>query len=188
MVSFAGTSMVLPNSTISCAARAGVANIAASSNTNKAIPGTRRGKGKFRGTGILLQRDTPGAGAQFRKKRVRWANFMRDIQSSARDIGNSHASVLPSGESRGACSRRWVMHIHAAQASALGNALAGAQDAETAMSLRRARELRDAAVRLKAASFEPIASLPADPDTAAQTVFMIAAWSGGGSAASQPGS
>jgi|HubBroStandDraft_1064217.scaffolds.fasta_scaffold1867748_1 hypothetical protein len=80
------------------------------------------------------------------------------------------------------------MHIHAAQASALGNALAGAQDAETAMSLRRARELRDAAVRLKAASFEPIASLPADPDTAAQTVSMIAAWSGGGSAASQPGS
>ena len=79
------------------------------------------------------------------------------------------------------------MHIHAAQASALGNALAGAQDAETAMSLRRARELRDAAVRLKAASFETISSLPSDPDTAAQTVSMIAAWSGG-SASSQPGS
>jgi hypothetical protein len=80
------------------------------------------------------------------------------------------------------------MHIHAAQASALGNALAGAQDAETTMSLRRARELRDAAVRLKAASFETISSLPADPDTAAQTVSMIAAWSGGGSASSQSGS
>jgi hypothetical protein len=79
------------------------------------------------------------------------------------------------------------MHIHAAQASALGNALAGAQDAETAMSLRRARELRDAAVRLKAASFETISSLPTDPDTAAQTVSMIAAWSGGGSASSQSG-
>ena len=80
------------------------------------------------------------------------------------------------------------MHIHAAQASALGNALAGAQDAETAISLRRARELRDAAVRLKAASFETISNLPADPDTAAQTVSMIAAWSGVGSASSQPGS
>lgn len=80
------------------------------------------------------------------------------------------------------------MHIHAAQASTLGNALAGAQDAETTMSLRRARELRDAAVRLKAASFETISGLPADPDTAAQTVSMIAAWSGGGSASSQFGS
>jgi hypothetical protein len=86
------------------------------------------------------------------------------------------------------------MHIHTAQASALGNALAGAQDAETSMSLRRARELRDAATRLKAASFEVISSLPPDPDTAAQTVSMIAAWasgnpgpgSGAGSAVSQP--
>jgi len=83
------------------------------------------------------------------------------------------------------------MHIHPAQASALGNALAGAQDAETAMSLRRARELRDAATRLKAASFEMNSNIPAnpetdlhtdplyaDPQTAAQTVSMIAAWSG----------
>jgi hypothetical protein len=67
------------------------------------------------------------------------------------------------------------MQIHAAQASALGNALAGAQDAETAMSRRRARELRDAAVRLKVASFKSISNLPADPDTAAQTVSMVAA-------------
>ena len=79
------------------------------------------------------------------------------------------------------------MHIHAAQASALGNALAGAQDAETSLSLRRARELRDAAVRLKAASFESLSSLPADPDTAAQTVSMVAAWSGGGSASNPSG-
>ena len=79
------------------------------------------------------------------------------------------------------------MHIHTAQASALGNALAGAQDAETSMSLRRARELRDAATRLKATSFEVISSLPADPDTVAQTVSMVAAWSGGGSG-SGPGS
>ena len=78
------------------------------------------------------------------------------------------------------------MHIHTAQASALGNALAGAQDAETSMSLRRARELRDAATRLKAASFEVISSLPADPDTAAQTVSMVAAWAGGSSSPSQP--
>lgn len=84
------------------------------------------------------------------------------------------------------------MHIHAAQASALGNALAGAQDAETAMSLRRARELRDAATRLKAASFEMNSNIPAnpetdlhtDPQTAAQTVSMIAAWSGSGQAGS----
>ena len=66
------------------------------------------------------------------------------------------------------------MHIHSAQASAVGNALAGAQDAETSMSLRRARELRDAAARLKAASFEIGASIPqgseSDPETAAQTV------------------
>jgi hypothetical protein len=84
------------------------------------------------------------------------------------------------------------MHIHAAQASALGNALAGAQDAETAMSLRRARELRDAATRLKAASFEMNSNIPAnpetdlhtDPQTAAQTVSMIAAWSGSGQSSS----
>ena len=77
------------------------------------------------------------------------------------------------------------MHIHATQASALGNALAGAQDAETSMSLRRARELRDAAIRLKAASFEVISSLPADPETAAQTVSMVTAWAGGNATSAQ---
>jgi hypothetical protein len=73
------------------------------------------------------------------------------------------------------------MHIHAAQANALGNALAGAQDSETALSMRRARELRDAALRLKAASLEIHNNIPQNPesdaDTAAQTVSMISAWS-----------
>ncbi|HEX4322984.1 MAG TPA: hypothetical protein VHZ52_18865 [Acidobacteriaceae bacterium] len=76
------------------------------------------------------------------------------------------------------------MHIHAAQASALGNALAGAQDSETAVSMRRARELRDAATRLKAASLEIHTQIPEhdpnqDQETAAQTISMVTAWSGG---------
>lgn len=78
-------------------------------------------------------------------------------------------------------------HPCSPRASALGNALAGAQDAETAISRRRARLLRDAAVRLKAACFKTISNLPADPDTAAQTASMVAAWSGGGSSSSQTG-
>lgn len=84
------------------------------------------------------------------------------------------------------------MHIHTTQASALGNALTAAQDAETAMSLRRARELREAATRLKAASFEAgsdiSSELQTDPETTAQTVSMVAAWSGGDSAAGQSAS
>jgi hypothetical protein len=66
------------------------------------------------------------------------------------------------------------MHIHSTQTSALGNALAGAQDAETALSLKRARELRDAATRLRAASFEMSSDIPENPET----VSMVAAWSG----------
>jgi hypothetical protein len=70
------------------------------------------------------------------------------------------------------------MHIHAAQASALGNALAGAQDAETTLSMRRARELRDAALRLKAASLEVYTNIPQNPETDSEAVAMISAWSG----------
>ena len=99
------------------------------------------------------------------------------------------------------------MHVHASQASALGNSLAGAQAAETAMSVRRARELRDAATRLKAIAMEVSPSLNTQPQTVAstdsravnrvasqagpsgdqaadpQTVQMIAAWTGGYGAA-----
>ena len=76
------------------------------------------------------------------------------------------------------------MHIHSAQASALGNALSGAQSAETAVSMRRARELRDAATRLKAASLEINTQIPEhdpnqDQETVAQQIAMINAWSGG---------
>ena len=84
------------------------------------------------------------------------------------------------------------MHIHSAQANALGNTLAAAQNAETAMSLRRARELRDAAVRLKAASLDMSSNLHSelstDPETAAQTVSMVTAWTGGESASGQSSS
>lgn len=83
------------------------------------------------------------------------------------------------------------MHIRTTQASALGNALAAAQDAETAMSLRRARELRETAARLKAMSFETgfdiSSELQIDSETAAQTVSMITAWSGGDSSAARSG-
>jgi len=46
------------------------------------------------------------------------------------------------------------MHIHTTQANAQGNALAGAVAQESAISLRRARELREAAAKLKAISTE----------------------------------
>jgi hypothetical protein len=46
------------------------------------------------------------------------------------------------------------MHIHTTQANAQGNALAGAIAEETATSLRRARELRETAAKLKAISTE----------------------------------
>src|SRR5271166_162624 len=94
------------------------------------------------------------------------------------------------------------MHIHASQASALGNSLAGAQAAETALSMRRARELRDAASRLRAIAMDVSPVFTAHPQTVAptdsggsrrispqtqtspdspsdpQTMQMIAAWSG----------
>jgi len=85
------------------------------------------------------------------------------------------------------------MHIHTTQASAAGNALAGAQAAETAMSLRRARELRDAATKLKAASFDFGSGIPQDPLSESQTgvpadaqaVSLVSAWAGGSSASGQ---
>lgn len=84
------------------------------------------------------------------------------------------------------------MHVHTTQAGALGNALAAVQDAETAMSLRRARELREAAARLKAMSFEAGSDISSElqmaPETAAQTASMITAWSGGDSSAARSGS
>jgi len=46
------------------------------------------------------------------------------------------------------------MHIHTTQANAQGSALAGAIAEETAISLRRARELRETAAKLKAISAE----------------------------------
>jgi hypothetical protein len=80
------------------------------------------------------------------------------------------------------------MHIHTTQASAAGNALAGAQAAETAMSLRRARELREAAAKLKA-SFDLGSAVHHDPlsdaQADAQTVSLVSAWAGGSSASSQ---
>lgn len=84
------------------------------------------------------------------------------------------------------------MHIHTTQASALGNTLSTAQDAETAMSLRRARELREAATRLKAASFgagsDISSEMQVDQETTEQTVSMITAWFGGDSPATRSGS
>jgi hypothetical protein len=75
------------------------------------------------------------------------------------------------------------MHIHALPASAAGDALAGAQAAETAMAVRRARELQEAASKLKAASFE----ISLDPGADAETVAMVGAWSGTGSGGAQSG-
>lgn len=73
------------------------------------------------------------------------------------------------------------MHIHTMAASASGNALAGAQATETAMALRRARELREAGQKLKAESILVSGDLPQDPDT----VAMVTAWSGGNAASGQ---
>jgi len=75
------------------------------------------------------------------------------------------------------------MHFHATQVSASGDGLAGFQAAQTAMALRRARELRDAATRMKAGSreFQDVEpGLALDSESAAQSVSMIAAWAGGG--------
>jgi hypothetical protein len=93
------------------------------------------------------------------------------------------------------------MHIHSAQASGTGSALAGAQAAETAQSLRRARELRDAATKLRAASFDFGSGIPkdtlndprvapptesqADPQSSAQNSSLVSAWAGGWAASNQ---
>lgn len=73
------------------------------------------------------------------------------------------------------------MHIHMNPANMGVNGLAGAQSAETAAALRRARELRDAASKLKAGSLEVVADIDTDPET----VAMITAWARGGSASNQ---
>ena len=69
----------------------------------------------------------------------------------------------------GEVEREVGMHIHASQTSALGNAMAGAPAEETAMSLRRARELRDAATRLKAIAMDVSPDFTAHPQGVAPT-------------------
>lgn len=81
------------------------------------------------------------------------------------------------------------MHIHMNPAVNGANALSSAQSVETATALRRARELREAASRLKAGSL----GISPDGTTDPETVAMITAWAGGGSARNkstqnQPGS
>lgn len=63
------------------------------------------------------------------------------------------------------------MHIHGHQPSVSGNPLAGAHAAEKATALKRARELREAAVKLKATS------QGSEPDA----VRMIGRWHQGAS-------
>jgi hypothetical protein len=78
------------------------------------------------------------------------------------------------------------MHMHTVAASAAGNSLAGAAlAAETALATRRARELREAGRKLKAASLEAgvqfAEQLQTDPQTAAQAGTMICAIAGSNS-------
>jgi hypothetical protein len=68
------------------------------------------------------------------------------------------------------------LHIHTTQATAAGNAMAGAQAAETAIALRRARELREKADKIKALSSggdsELSPNFAADP----QVISMLGGW------------
>jgi hypothetical protein len=73
------------------------------------------------------------------------------------------------------------MHVHMNPASGGANALSSAQSAETAAALRRARELREAASRLKSDSLD----ISPDGTTNPETVAMIAAWAGESSAPRQ---
>jgi hypothetical protein len=75
------------------------------------------------------------------------------------------------------------MHIHAMPASASGDALAGAQAAETSVAIRRARELQEAAAKLRVSSVEIGLGPPAD----AETLAMIGSWTNGGGGNSQSG-
>lgn len=79
------------------------------------------------------------------------------------------------------------MHFHPTPASASGDALAGYHAAETAIALRRARELRDSASKIKIESLDFSSVVAADPDAIYQTVSMVSAWSGGGAGSSQAG-
>jgi hypothetical protein len=74
------------------------------------------------------------------------------------------------------------MHIHTMAPTASSNALAGAQGAENAQSLRRARELRDAAAKLKAAAldigtpFETKADSQAQESTQPSAAVPVSFW------------
>jgi hypothetical protein len=78
------------------------------------------------------------------------------------------------------------MHIHTTQANAAGHALAGAQAAETSLAMRRARELREKADKIKALATggdsELASSFAADP----QTIAMIGSWSASQAHSAQP--
>jgi hypothetical protein len=62
------------------------------------------------------------------------------------------------------------MHIHTHPLNAAGNGLAGAHSAESA-ALRRAKELREAAARLKASSLEVSSDIAGD----SQSIAMVSA-------------
>jgi len=66
------------------------------------------------------------------------------------------------------------MHIHTHPLNAAGNGLAGAHSAESAAAPRRAKELREAAARLKASSLEVSSDIAWD----SQSIAMVSAWSG----------
>ena len=66
------------------------------------------------------------------------------------------------------------MHIHTSQASGVAHSLAGAQATESTAALKRARELRETAAKLKATAQAPASDLSADPEI----VAMIGSWSG----------
>ncbi len=82
------------------------------------------------------------------------------------------------------------MHNHSAAPSATGNSLAGAAlAAETALATRRARELRDAGRKLRAASLEAglqfADQLQIDPQSAAQSLSLVGAIPGGNAGSDQ---
>lgn len=67
------------------------------------------------------------------------------------------------------------MHVHGHQPSMSSTSLAGAHAAESAAAMKRARELREAASRLKAASQGVGLETGVSPDA----VSMIGSWSQG---------
>ena len=60
------------------------------------------------------------------------------------------------------------MHIHTTTPTASSNALAGAQSAENAQALRRSREFRQAAAKLKAAALDADTPFETKADTQQQ--------------------